>query len=273
MKLKELQESFWQTIAHPAVARSATSDRNVPPFDSWIRANGVTPEKRISIYVNAYFARFHEVAAELYPRLHSFLGSENFHNLWLVYLTNFPPRGHNLRSIGEYLPKFLEETFPNNRLIYDITIFENHIIELFDKPVEPTASLAEIATLAPADLLELIPESTETFRLMNTPFDLLALTPEQDWQEFTPETFPQNYSDKQSILLYRPEFEVQFTYLSRLEKFALEQLVANKSFLEVCESISEQYSMTPEECFIEAAQAVAKFTQFGMIRRFQSTTD
>jgi len=73
----------------------------------------LTPEQRLAIYRDGYFARLLECVSAMFPVLRATLGGSLFDELALEYLQVCPSQSYNLAKLGLRFPAFLRQTRPD----------------------------------------------------------------------------------------------------------------------------------------------------------------
>jgi hypothetical protein len=72
----------------------------------------LTPEQRLAIYRDGYFARLLECMSAMFPVLRAKLGTGSFDELALEYLQVCPSQSYHLSKLGLRFPAYLRQTRP-----------------------------------------------------------------------------------------------------------------------------------------------------------------
>jgi hypothetical protein len=147
--LGAIERWFLDAIARPSAlpARRAAA-RKAPPEAVILPSPTLSPEERLRIYADSYFARLYDCLAADYPAVRHLLGEEEFERLARRYLTRYPPRSYTLDHLGLSLPRFLREArdrdVPRRALVLDVARLERAMTEAFDARATPAASLDDL---------------------------------------------------------------------------------------------------------------------------------
>ena len=154
-KLAELQAQF--TAALLGSETSVTG--------SWVRTNGIDPERRIAIYRNNSRIAQTEALAGIYPAVRQLVGENFFECMAEEYREHYPSTSGDLRNYGAALARFLESFEPAASLPYlpDVAHLEWAWHQCFHAAAaEPanTAALTALGTVIEGETrLSLIPAS------------------------------------------------------------------------------------------------------------------
>ncbi len=225
-KLMELETTFQNYLLHdnPAI------------FQHVIGTNKVPIDVRLEIYGHAYRARLHDALAVSYPVLQDYLGEEQFETLCLDYINDYPSPFRSIRWFGDHLPAFLQsyEEFP---YLAELAQFEWTMALVFDA--------ADKSTIQLEHMQQIPPEQWNTLRLQTHP-SIHRLTFSwnviQIWQaindEQTPDE-PQQSSVPIEWILWRNELISQFSSLPADEAWAIDAMINNQTFGEICEGLCQ----------------------------------
>ncbi|MEI7011517.1 DNA-binding domain-containing protein [Leptospira licerasiae] len=85
----------------------------------------------ISVYQNAYSARFTEALGEKYETVWKILGDEDFFGTAKSFIQKNVSYSYNISNYGENFPNFLKENFPEHPVLAEIANFELHVFKIF----------------------------------------------------------------------------------------------------------------------------------------------
>lgn len=118
---------------------------------SWVRANGWTAERRLSIYRNNTFLGLTEALRDGFPVVERLVGGEFFAVLARCFVAQCPPRTGCLLDYGAEFAACIAEFEPARALPYlpDVARLEWAWHEAFHAVDSPVFGLADLAALAP----------------------------------------------------------------------------------------------------------------------------
>jgi hypothetical protein len=105
---------------HELQARFGTAlvDAEADALGGHIRADGLTPQRRLGIYRNNVFTNLREALRTLFPVLEQLVGKEFFDFTADEYIRHHPSPAGDLNEFGEQLPQFLAGFAPAAELVY-----------------------------------------------------------------------------------------------------------------------------------------------------------
>jgi hypothetical protein len=241
LSLRELQTSFWHSLARVPAGRNASFDSRLVQV---VEGRGqLGPEERINIYARMYYARLLEVLREDFPRVAAILGCERFAEVSRAYLACHPSCHPSLRHLGGHFAVFLD-TWPEVAafpFLSDLARLEWARLEVFDAPEAEPLRLAHLHALSadewPALRLQLIPAFQ--VRQSNWPVhELWAAAAEE-----TPDPSCKRW-EKTAVRVWRAGFSVYHARMDATEQAALAGVRAGESFAMICGTLA---SLVPTE--------------------------
>lgn len=128
-----------QTHMQQAIMQGAKFD-SAP--DAWIRTkDNFTPEEQLMVYVSSYRNRLHDVVAEDYPVLKSYLGDKSFHKLIWDFVSEAQPDHFNIGRFALKLPDFIKTSRPEDYFAHELCQLETTVAQMTDP--QETAALQE----------------------------------------------------------------------------------------------------------------------------------
>jgi hypothetical protein len=252
--LAELQKDFQQYLMGDNAAIQAEI----------ISTEKVSASARLDVYRNAYFARLLEVFHLDYPALHTLLGDHEFMLLTRRYIDTNPSQYRSIRWFGNNLAAFLEQRTPyaDNLILAEMARFEWSLTEAFDAPDEAVMSLEDMATIPFDKWPEMFFRMHVAVRKVDFTWNITQLWKAAEANEsLSPEQHPQpiNY------VIWRKNYEVQFTSLSPDEAYMLDAMITGTNFGDICEGLCEW--VEPEEVAMHAASLLKRYIIDGMVRQ------
>jgi hypothetical protein len=139
--LEQLQANFQQYIL------SGESDI----IHSILSTKEVSADKRLSIYRDAYGFRLIECLATNFPSLHSYLGTEEFHNLCRSFIHEHPSSFRSIRWFGDALADFIKKYYTTRyAFLAELADFEWKMTLAFDAEDASVVKIEDMAAV-PAD--------------------------------------------------------------------------------------------------------------------------
>lgn len=192
-------------------------------------------KKRLSVYGDAYFLRLLGLLKVEFPALYKYVGEEEFETLAYEYLDVFPSRSPTARFVGQYLSRFLAETFPYGQqqpILSELAAFEwalSAALVLPDAPVLTTEILAHIPEPAWPKIRFVIHPSVQRLALhWNIP----------DIHKDTTTT-PIRQTSSASWIIWRKGIMPYYLSLSPEEAWLLREIANGFSFEELCQGLCE----------------------------------
>ena len=87
-------------------------------LDARIRADGLTPERRLGIYRNNVFTNLREALRTIFPVIEQLVGTEFFDFAADEYIREYASPAGDLNEFGAQLPRFLADFAPAAVLVY-----------------------------------------------------------------------------------------------------------------------------------------------------------
>jgi hypothetical protein len=145
--LHELQVGFAAALFDRGASRTAPG----------IRANGLSPARRLDFYRTNVFENYRKALAGTYPALRAVLGAGCFDHLARDYAQRYPSRSGDVGAHGEHLAAFLERHPLAGDLPYlaDLARLEWAIEECFYEADHVPIALEALARVAEEDYAEL----------------------------------------------------------------------------------------------------------------------
>ncbi|MEZ4359247.1 MAG: DNA-binding domain-containing protein [Kofleriaceae bacterium] len=225
--LAELQRRF-----HDAV----TGDRIPEESLDVVRADGVSPRRRLDVYFNAYRIRIHDAIAAEFPKVSLALGPERFGELCRRYLAKHPTSRPSLRDAAQHLAAFVRGGGwpPAPSWLADLAALERARTDAFDGPEARPLTREDLAQIPPEEIaflrLPLVPTASilELHSIADTVWT--ALEKEQPLPEEPREAVP-----PRGVLVWRRDITVIHRTLADDEAEVLRALAAGATFADACE--------------------------------------
>lgn len=206
---------------------------------------GLSREKRLNIYHNAYRARLIEALETVYERTWVYLGDQDFYQVSTAYIEASPSAERNLRNYGADFPDYLKHHQTEDPEAAELAQMDWNLHIAFDAP--------NVTHLSPAILGELDEADWDVAGFAFQPGLSLAVF---DWntvdiwhaidQQQTPPP-AQGFDAPVAYVFWRHGQKSNFRSLSPPEYQMLDDLRTGKSFAETCESVSTAYPEASEQ--------------------------
>jgi hypothetical protein len=195
----------------------------------------VSPAARLHVYQHAYVARLTEILGEDYDTTWSFLGDENFHELTVDYVRDYPSHTRNARWFGHRFPDFLAShpKLAAVPAVAEIAGLERALADAFDAPDAAVVTHDDLAAIGAGnveDLLFVLHPSVAVLGLATNAYDIFnALRGD------APLPAPRTRDDKAWVVVWRPDLTCRHAALGREEGILLDHVRQGYDFARLCE--------------------------------------
>ncbi|WP_139559114.1 HvfC/BufC N-terminal domain-containing protein [Methylotetracoccus oryzae] len=143
----------------------------------WIRANGLSPERRLGLYRNNTFLGLSEALRDGFPVVHRLVGTEFFDALARSFVAEHPPRSGCLLDYGAEFPASIAGSELAASLPYlpDVARLEWAWHEAFHAAEAPAFGVAELAAVPPERHTQLSLRLRPSVRLLASPWPVLRI--------------------------------------------------------------------------------------------------
>ncbi|HEX7953167.1 MAG TPA: DNA-binding domain-containing protein [Burkholderiales bacterium] len=227
-----------------------------PAIDAEIAgASAELRSQRLGIYRDAYRLRLIEVLASDYEILQKYLGDELFNALAGDYVAAHPSTFRNVRWFGGKLAQFLEAAprYMAHPELAELARFEWTLGRAFDAPDQQAARFEDVAAVPPDAWANLRFTPHPSLRTLAMRTNAVAIWKEigNDAASCTAQTLPEPVA----WAIWRKGHSPYFRSLGKDEAWALDALLGDASFGEICGGLCE---------WVEQDQAAAHAA--GMLR-------
>jgi hypothetical protein len=240
MHLKEIQTFLYRRITAPdSMIEREPGDVPAPlRTENVIRCNGgLRADRRIQIYVDAYFHRLLDCLKEDFPATLAVVQENVFNDLVRSYLVKYPPREPSIAYAGRYFAEFLHGHCILSRLPFlaELAQLERAILEVFLGQDCGTLSSSEMRTIAPECWPSFVVPTQPALQILVCKWKVSAIRRAVDngtpWSEPTPEPT--------IVLVWRQDMQVYFRELETAEHAALKAASKGTTLATVCELLAE----------------------------------
>ena len=204
---------------------------------------GLSGERRLSIYHSAYRMRLRATIESDHPVLCAYLGDELFELLAAEYVAAHPSTSTSLRQFCDQLPHFLQtnESFAAHPVLSELALFERRLLEAFDAAGAERVTATTLSEL-PAPQW---PDMTLSFHPSLIRF-VAAMNTVQIWQAMKAEQTPPSVEAAAGTwLIWRNQDRLtQFRSVGDAELAAIECCVQGGSFTHKCAALLPYYDDT-----------------------------
>jgi hypothetical protein len=181
--------------------------------------------KRFDIHRNTVVASLVEAMHLAFPITAKLLGDAFFNSMTAVYVRAHPPTSPVLMLYGKDFPDFLQKFEPVRHLPYlpDIAQLElarRHSYHSADTPaIDPEA----LTAIPPETLMDVKFKLSPMMHIIASPYPILSI-----WNDNTVTGGPKPGTASETVLVTRPEFDVEMQILTPPTHVFMMQLNANK---------------------------------------------
>ncbi len=203
-----------------------------------IKANGTTPEQRLSIYRNNTQLGLTEVLRDVYPVVNKLVGEAFFNQLASAYINLHPLQSACLLEFGEQFSEMITGILAAQNLAYlpDVAKLEWRWHEAYHESDMPAMELSALAQLDPADSNRIgfkLHPSTR-FLVSNYPIAQIWACNQPDYPADTLINLNQGGCQ---LLIYRAESEVKIVSLEPADYQCLTALAFGTTFTKAVEQV------------------------------------
>jgi hypothetical protein len=246
--LAETQRRLQRLIAAPEGVRRGLEELGDPEglaLAGIVRDTpGLSAERRLEVYANAYFRRLEGVLAEDYGALAAALGAAWFHDLAAAYLLACPPAHFSLRQAGARLAGYLardRRALPFRRRFpwaADLARLEWALVDAFDAPDAPALSHEALAALPPERWPELRFELQPALQLLELDWRVRPLRQAVDAGRPADPAGLERAPTR--VCVWRSRERVLHRDLDPLEARALARALRGEPFGSLCEVVADE---------------------------------
>lgn len=231
MKLAQIQEQLQAYLLGDASNRDAI----VPNLQD---GHGISRERRLGIYRDAYRARLQEALGTVYERTWTYLGDKDFAAAAARYIESHPSSRPNLRDYGALFPTSLREGMPEDPEVAELAVMDWNLHVAFDAPDAPVLGHAGLAALCEADWAEAWFELHPSVSLAVFEWNVLEMWHALDHEGAPPA--PRRLVQPTASVFWRSALASRFRSLGEAEYRALADLAAGVPFAAVCERVAPE---------------------------------
>ena len=259
-QLEKLQNTFQDYVLKPNPLTSTT----------WVSAEGKSaPEKQLSIYSYAYHARLEEVLANDYPAILVAIGEDYFHQLTTNYIQAHPSKFFSLRDFGAGFANFIADliqqqtTWQEMPWLHELAVFEWSLGQAFDAADDNLFTEQDMAIVAPEAWPEFKFKLHSSVQRLDFEWNIIEM-----WQALTAEIPVEVTAIKDEsypLLVWRENLSTHFRSIEADEQIALDQLIQDGDFTDVCESLAN--IINEDEVPMHAASLLKGWIVHGLIQK------
>jgi hypothetical protein len=252
--LHEVQRLFWESIA-----KRPRGDSIAPAFVRMVRGYDDCDRKtRIEVYSEAYFLRLRDVLREDFHRVSALLGADQFDQVVVKYLEEFPSERPSVRHLGRALAEFLRRREDVPKCLADLAELEWARVEVFDAPDAGCATIEDLVSVLTDDWPALRFRAIPAMQILRARYPVHQLWSCDQSLEMSPgETSLRVWRKNSNEVLHAP--------MDALESEALHKMISGEPLTAICESFAD---LPETKAAHEATGLLARWIEDGIIRRF-----
>ena len=222
----------------------------------------------LGVYRNAYVLRLIDFLKSDYPKLHAFLGDEQFDVLARDFIGEHPSRTTNARWFGQRFPEYLAaaEVGEHRQALWELAALERALNDVFDAVDAPSLAMTDLAAIAAdawADLtftphpaacrLDQHTNATEIWRALNQETECPA---------------PEHRAEALPLLVSRSGGRVSFRPMASDEAAMWDEAAKGACFGVLCETIA--LTVGEDAAAMQAAGYLQTWVNAGLLARTDS---
>jgi hypothetical protein len=227
-ELETIQKQFQSAVM--------SSEQELPDF--FVSTKKVSAEQRFEIYSEAYRLRLIECLEANYPILARHLGEDNFFELGMGYLYEYPSQHPSVRWFGDQLPEFIAETekYGQNNFLIELAKLEWILTLVFDAADAPILSFADCAEIPPENWANLSFEFHPSLYRLDLEWNTVEI-----WEAYNQEKKripkPKKLAEEEAWIFWRKDLDVAFFPMNALEAEILDLAIEGKTWATLCETL------------------------------------
>ncbi len=226
--LLDLENKFQNYLLH--------SNQDI--FNHVVGTCKVPADIRLRIYENAYRSRLQDALSVTYPTLQNYLGQESFEELCFAYIDACPSQFRSIRWYGDQLSTFMHDNSPYQAFPYlhELAKLEWTMASVFDASDCPAIQIQDMQNIPPEAWIDMCLEMHPSAHRLNFSWNTVKI-----WQTINEEQAcikPQQIKSE-PWLFWRKELISQFSPLPEDEAWAIDMMIKNLTFGELCEGLCQ----------------------------------
>ncbi|NOR70279.1 MAG: hypothetical protein GQ532_11415 [Methylomarinum sp.] len=192
----------------------------------------------VAIYKNAYQVRLIETLKADYPVLAALLGTDQFNELSMEYLSEYPSTSFTLRHFGRHLSQFLKQNaiYKKQPYLAEMADFEWQLTDVFDMANSPLATIDDMSNIKAEHWPYLTIKFQDTVKCLYQHWNIVDVYQAILSQSQTPEL---EYSaTPKYCLVWRKQYSCFFRIINTLEWYSMKTLESS-NFAELCQTLAE----------------------------------
>lgn len=202
-------------------------------------AQGLSSQKRLHIYHNAYRVRLIDVLIDTFEHTATYLGDEWFQQLASLYVQTHPSTLNNIGLYGKTFPGFLAERMPDDTELSELASMDWKLRRAFDGADSTVVTLEVLQQMAAEgrdiSLLQPVPTLSVTAQAFNT----LEIWHAIDQDEHPPAV--ERLKKPVDVLIWRKGHSPHFRSLSEIESAAIACIRSGDSLESMGETLGEEF--------------------------------
>jgi hypothetical protein len=228
-----------------------------------VSTENVSTAIRLSVYSNAYRSRLYEALVSHYPALQIYLGGEQFEMLASDYIELNPSHYRSIRWFGDKVVDFLKDNEPYNDFPYlaELARVEWEMTLVFDAQDGNCIALDTLSRIPPEAWADMRFATHPSLRMTSLMWNVVPV-----WQALLVEESPEELLKSEEPvkwIFWRKDLDNYYNALSPDEACALEAVLQNATFGEVCEILCNW--IAEEEVALRAASLMKAWIEAGLI--------
>ena len=264
LSLHELQSRFFASLARsPGTGHLSFDPVVVATVEGRDQLGSAA---RVDIYAQMYYARLFEVMKGDFPRTAAILGCDRFHGVVSAYLAQYPSTHPSLRHLGRLFPTFLQDRQEKVELPFlsELAALEWARVEVFDAPDAAPLLVEHLQTIQPEDWSTLTLHLIPAFQLVESQWPVYEIWKAAEEEEYTLNV--DAIAPEPSVLrVWREGFSVYHAKVDRIERAALNGVLAGAPFAAICEALEDQ--LPAEEAATTVGGLLLRWIEDGVLAR------
>ncbi len=207
--------------------------------DSIADSQSLAARESLNIYRNGYYLRLVGILANDYNILAELIGKKRFETLLHDYLNAHPSHSFTVRTIGKYLPEFIDKRDEFEPGISELAGFEWSLNEILCLPDVPVLTMDDLAQLSEDQWLKLVLKCQPSLRLFKCEYNTLEVW--KNSNEHQAKVASAMLAETMFCIIWRKEREAYFYETSKEEAALIQAIIEGDDFETLCQKMLTYY--------------------------------
>jgi len=200
-----------------------------------VTTGNVSNQQRLDLYADGYKLRLKEAISTDYEQLHTYLGDDNFDQLMVEYINQYPSHHTSLRHYSKHIPELLSRQEPWQQAgeLAELAVIEKTFCDSFDAADSHPVTLQDLSRIEPQEWPTLSILLHASVQLLNMNYNSF-----QVWKALSEGINPPAIIQESGAwLIWRSDLVTKYHAISDAEAAAIQTIMNGGNFSDLCESL------------------------------------